>query len=208
MKYSSKLIADAVAEFTKLPGIGEKTALRLVLHLLKQDTEKVKIFGNAVTRMRSEIKFCRTCHNVSDHELCEICSNMHRDHSTVCVVESIRDVIAIENTNIFRGVYHILGGVISPIDGIGPDKLNIESLLNRVKSGKVKEVIMAISPTIEGDTTIFYVSKKLKEYGVDITTIARGISFGGELEYADEMTLARSIATRLPYENVLVKGTN
>ncbi|MCW5906729.1 MAG: recombination mediator RecR [Chitinophagales bacterium] len=208
MKYSSKLIADAVAEFTKLPGIGEKTALRLVLHLLKQDTEKVKFFGDAVTKMRSEIKFCRTCHNVSDHEQCEICSNVHRDHSTVCLVESIRDVIAIENTNIFRGVYHILGGVISPIDGIGPDKLNIESLLNRVKSGEVKEVIMAISPTIEGDTTIFYVSKKLKEYGVNITTIARGISFGGELEYADEMTLARSIATRLPYENVLVKGAN
>ncbi len=208
MNYSSKLIANAVAEFTKLPGIGEKTALRLVLHLLKQDNEKVQFFGEAITRMRSEIKFCRTCHNVSDHDQCEICGNPHRDHSTVCLVESIRDVIAIENTNIYRGVYHILGGVISPIDGIGPDKLNIESLLNRVRAGEVKEVIMAISPTIEGDTTIFYVSKKLKEYGVKITTIARGISFGGELEYADEMTLARSIATRLPYENVLVKGAN
>jgi recombination protein RecR len=208
MKYSSKLISDAVAEFTKLPGIGEKTALRLVLHLLKQDTEKVKFFGEAITKMRSDIKFCSTCHNVSDHAVCEICNNPHRDHSTVCLVESIRDVIAIENTNIYRGVYHILGGVISPIDGIGPDKLNIESLLNRVKCGEVKEIIMAISPTIEGDTTIFYVSKKLKEYGVNITTIARGISFGGELEYADEMTLARSIATRLPYENVLVKGAN
>lgn len=208
MNYSSKLIANAVAEFTKLPGIGEKTALRLVLHLLKQDNEKVQLFGEAITRMRSEIKFCRTCHNVSDHDQCEICGNSHRDHNTVCLVESIRDVIAIENTNIYRGVYHILGGVISPIDGIGPDKLNIESLINRVKAGEVKEVIMAISPTIEGDTTIFYVSKKLKEYDVKITTIARGISFGGELEYADEMTLARSIATRLPYENVLVKGAN
>ena len=208
MKYSSKLIADAVSEFTKLPGIGEKTALRLVLHLLKQDNEKVQFFGEAITKMRSQIKFCVTCHNVSDHAQCEICGNPHRDHSTVCLVESIRDVIAIENTNIYRGVYHILGGVISPIDGIGPDKLNIDSLLNRVKSGEVKEVIMAISPTIEGDTTIFYVSKKLKEYGVNITTIARGISFGGELEYADEMTLARSIATRLPYENALVKGAN
>jgi recombination protein RecR len=208
MKYSSKLIADAVSEFTKLPGIGEKTALRLVLHLLKQDNEKVQFFGEAITKMRSQIKFCGSCHNVSDHAQCEICGNPHRDHSTVCLVESIRDVIAIENTNIYRGVYHILGGVISPIDGIGPDKLNIESLLNRVKSGEVKEVIMAISPTIEGDTTIFYVSKKLKEYGVNITTIARGISFGGELEYADEMTLARSIATRLPYENALVKGAN
>lgn len=206
MKYSSKLIADAVAEFTKLPGIGEKTALRLVLHLLKQDEEKVSYFGTAVMRMRSEIKFCKTCHNVADHDQCEICANPQRDHSTVCLVESLRDVIAIENTNIFRGVYHVLGGVISPIDGVGPDKLNIESLVNRVKEGTVKEVIMALSPTIEGDTTIFYVSKKLVPQGVKVTTIARGISFGGELEYADEMTLARSIATRQPYENVLVRG--
>ncbi len=206
MKYSSKLIADAVAEFTKLPGIGEKTALRLVLHLLKQDEEKVSYFGTAVMRMRSEIKFCKTCHNVADHDQCEICANPQRDHSTVCLVESLRDVIAIENTNIFRGVYHVLGGVISPIDGVGPDKLNIESLENRVKEGTVKEVIMALSPTIEGDTTIFYVSKKLVPQGVKVTTIARGISFGGELEYADEMTLARSIATRQPYENVLVRG--
>lgn len=206
MKYSSKLIADAVAEFTKLPGIGEKTALRLVLHLLKQDEEKVSYFGTAVMRMRSEIKFCKTCHNVADHDQCEICANPQRDHSTVCLVESLRDVIAIENTNIFRGVYHVLGGVISPIDGVGPDKLNIESLENRVKAGTVKEVIMALSPTIEGDTTIFYVSKKLVQHGVKVTTIARGISFGGELEYADEMTLARSIATRQPYENILVRG--
>lgn len=206
MKYSSKLIADAVAEFTKLPGIGEKTALRLVLHLLKQDEEKVSYFGTAVMRMRSEIKFCKTCHNVADHDQCEICANPQRDHSTVCLVESLRDVIAIENTNIFRGVYHVLGGVISPIDGVGPDKLNIESLENRVKEGTVKEVIMALSPTIEGDTTIFYISKKLVPMGVKVTTIARGISFGGELEYADEMTLARSIATRQPYENVLVRG--
>lgn len=207
MKYSSKLIADAVAEFTKLPGIGEKTALRLVLHLLKQDEEKVAYFGGAITRMRSEIKFCNTCHNVADNDKCEICANPQRDHSTVCLVESLRDVIAVENTNIYRGVYHVLGGVISPIDGVGPDKLNIESLVNRVRSGEVKEIIMALSPTIEGDTTIFYVSKKLMEHGVKITTIARGISFGGELEYADEMTLARSIATRLPYENVLVNRT-
>lgn len=206
MKYSSKLIADAVAEFTKLPGIGEKTALRLVLHLLKQDEEKVSYFGTAVMRMRSEIKFCKTCHNVADHDQCEICANPQRDHSTVCLVESLRDVIAIENTNIFRGVYHVLGGVISPIDGVGPDKLNIESLEQRVHEGTVKEVIMALSPTIEGDTTIFYISKKLVPMGVKVTTIARGISFGGELEYADEMTLARSIATRQPYENVLVRG--
>jgi recombination protein RecR len=208
MNYSSKLISDAVAEFTKLPGIGEKTALRLVLHLLKQDEDKVRIFGEAVTRMRNEIKICRTCNNVSDHELCEICGNRHRDHSTVCLVESIRDVIAIENTNIYKGTYHVLGGIISPIDGIGPEKLNLASLIERVKGGEVKEIIMAISPTIEGDTTIFYVSKKLKEYDVNITTIARGISFGGELEYTDEMTLARSIATRRPYENYLVKNSN
>ncbi len=208
MKYSSKLIADAVAEFTKLPGIGEKTALRLVLHLLKQDTERVNCFGEAVTRMRKEVKFCSTCHNVSDRDTCEICANLHRDHSIVCLVESIRDVIAIENTHVYRGVYHVLGGVISPIDGVGPEKLTIDSLLERVAQGEIKEIIMGLSPTIEGDTTIFYISKKLKDTGVSVTTIARGISFGGELEYTDEMTLARSITTRLPYENVLVKASN
>ena len=208
MKYSSKLIADAVAEFTKLPGIGEKSALRLVLHLLKQDTDKVKNFGEVVTRMRTEVKFCKTCHNVSDHDLCEICANVNRDQSIVCLVETIRDVIAIENTNIYKGVYHVLGGVISPIDGIGPERLNIDSLIKRAAAGEIKEVIMALSPTIEGDTTIFYISKKLRELNVNITSIARGISFGGELEYTDEMTLARSIATRLPYENYLVKNSN
>ena len=206
MKYSSKLIADAVAEFQKLPGIGEKTALRLVLHLLKQDKLKVTHFGEVVSRMRSDIKFCSNCNNISDHEICDICSNTMRDHSLVCIVESIREVIAIENTNIYRGTYHVLGGVISPIDGIGPDQLNINMLLERVQKGGVKEVIMALSPTIEGDTTIFYLSKKLKEFNVQITSIARGVSFGGELEYADELTLGRSIATRLPYENVLVKN--
>ncbi len=206
MKYSSKLIADAVAEFQKLPGIGEKTALRLVLHLLKQDKQKVTHFGDVVSSMRSDIKFCSTCNNISDHEICDICSNPMRDHSLVCIVESIREVIAIENTNIYRGTYHVLGGVISPIDGVGPDQLNISALLNRVQKGDVKEVIMALSPTIEGDTTIFYLSKKLKEYNIQITSIARGVSFGGELEYTDELTLGRSIATRLPYENVLVKN--
>jgi recombination protein RecR len=207
MKYSSKLIADAVAEFTKLPGIGEKTALRLVLHLLKQDEEKVKHFGETIIRMRSEVKFCKTCHNVSDHDLCDICSNPHRDHAMVCLVETIRDVIAIENTNIYRGVYHVLGGIISPIDGVGPEKLNISSLTHRAEIGSIKELIMALNPTIEGDTTIFYISKKLRDLNVQITSIARGISFGGELEYTDEMTLARSIATRLPYENYLVNKT-
>jgi recombination protein RecR len=204
MKYSSKLIADAVGEFTKLPGIGEKTALRLVLHLLKQDEDKVEVF-KAVSRMRKDIKFCRVCHNVADQEVCEICNNAHRDASTVCLVESIRDVMAIENTGIYKGVYHILGGIISPIDGVGPEKLNIQSLIDRVKQGDIHEIIMAISPTIEGDTTSFYVSKRLSGLDVKISSIARGISFGGELEYADEMTLARSIATRLPYENSLIQ---
>jgi recombination protein RecR len=205
MKYSSKLIADAVGEFTKLPGIGEKTALRLVLHLLKQDEEKVEGFSKAVSRMRKDIKFCRVCHNVADQEVCEICNNAHRDASTVCLVESIRDVMAIENTGIYKGVYHILGGIISPIDGVGPEKLNLQSLIDRVKQGNIHEIIMAISPTIEGDTTSFYVSKRLSGLDVKISSIARGISFGGELEYADEMTLARSIATRLPYENSLIQ---
>lgn len=205
MKYSSKLIADAVGEFTKLPGIGEKTALRLVLHLLKQDEDKVEVFSKAVSRMRKDIKFCRVCHNVADQEVCEICNNAHRDASTVCLVESIRDVMAIENTGIYKGVYHILGGIISPIDGVGPEKLNIQSLIDRVKQGDIHEIIMAISPTIEGDTTSFYVSKRLSGLDLKISSIARGISFGGELEYADEMTLARSIATRLPYENSLIQ---
>jgi recombination protein RecR len=204
MKYSSKLIAEAVAEFQKLPGIGEKTALRLVLHLLRQDKLKVLHFGEAISRMRSDIKFCTNCNNISDHNLCDICSNTMREHSLVCVVESIREVIAIENTNIYRGTYHVLGGVISPIDGIGPDQLHITPLIERVQKGDIKEVIMALSPTIEGDTTIFYVSKKLKEFNIQITSIARGVSFGGELEYTDELTLGRSIATRLPYENALI----
>lgn len=201
MKYSSKLIADAVSEFQKLPGIGEKTALRLVLHLLKQDKQKVAHFSEAVSRMRSEIKFCNRCHNVSDQELCDICGNTMRDQTQICLVESIRDIIAIENTNTYRGTYHVIGGVISPIDGVGPDQLNIHGLIERIQAGGVKEVIMALSPTIEGDTTIFYISRKLKDFEVQITSIARGVSFGGELEYTDELTLGRSIATRLPYEN-------
>ncbi|MBL7777255.1 MAG: recombination protein RecR [Chitinophagales bacterium] len=208
MKYPSKLIGNAVAEFTKLPGVGEKTALRLVLHLLKQDPDRVNLFSEAIAKMRNEIQYCQNCHNVADHTLCEICANPHRDSSTVCLVENLRDVIAIENTNIFRGIYHVLGGIISPIDGIGPEQLQIESLIEKVKSGTVKEVIMAISPTMEGDTTIFYISKKLSALPVKITTLARGVSFGGELEYTDETTLARSIATRLPYENYLVKNSN
>lgn len=205
MIFSSALIENAVNEFARLPGIGKKTALRLVLHLLKQDPAQVKLFGEVVTRMRDQIKFCKTCHNVSDEEICSICSNPSRNKSLVCVVENIRDVMAIENTQQFNGVYHVLGGIISPIDGIGPDQLNIYSLVDRVQQQEVEEIIMALSPTIEGDTTIYYLSKKLKDFPVKITTIARGIAFGGELEYADEMTLARSISNRLPLESYVQK---
>ncbi|MGB1247646.1 MAG: recombination mediator RecR [Chitinophagales bacterium] len=205
MNYPSQLISDAVAEFKKLPGIGEKTALRLVLHLLKQEEEKVAHFGETITKMRRELKSCQVCHNYADTDTCAICANKLRDASVVCIVENIRDVIAIESTGTFRGLFHVLGGIISPVNGIGPDELNIQSLVKRVDEGEVKEIIMAISPTMEGDTTIFYISKLLKDKAVNVTTIARGISFGGELEYADELTLARSIATRVPYENYLVK---
>ena len=206
MNFPSKLIEQAVSEFEKLPGIGKKTALRLVLHLLKQDVNAAEQFGDAIVRMRKEIKFCRNCHNISDAELCSICENHKRNHSLVCVVENIRDVIAIESTNQYNGLYHVLGGVISPIEGIGPEELKIESLLTRCMINGITEVIMALNPTIEGDTTIFYISKKLQHLPVRITSIARGISFGGELEYVDDVTLARSIATRLPYENYLVRS--
>lgn len=201
MIFSSALIENAVNEFARLPGIGKKTALRLVLHLLKQETAQVQQFGDVIARMRQQIQFCKVCHNVSDAEVCSICSSHSRQKQVVCVVESIRDVMAIENTQQFNGLYHVLGGIISPIDGIGPDQLNIQSLVERVQYQGVEEVIMAVSPTIEGDTTIYYLSKKLKEFPVKITTIARGIAFGGELEYADEMTLARSISNRLPLES-------
>lgn len=200
MVFSSVLIEHAVTELSRLPGIGKKTALRLILHLLKQEEASVTQLSEAILKMRREIKFCRTCGNVSDTENCSICSNPSRKQEMVCVVESIRDVMAIENTQQYNGVYHVLGGVISPLDGIGPDELYIERLVERVKSGNISEVIMAISPTIEGDTTIFYLSKKLKDFPVKITTIARGIAFGGELEYADEMTLARSLTNRLPLD--------
>ncbi len=206
MIFSSALIENAVNEFARLPGVGKKTALRLVLHLLKQDTAQVELFSETIARMRRQIRFCQQCHNVSDDDTCSICANPSRHNRTVCVVESIRDVIAIENTQQFNGVYHVLGGIISPIDGIGPDQLNIQTLVERVKTQNIEEVIMALSPTIEGDTTIYYLSKKLKESPVKITTIARGISFGGELEYADEMTLARSLTNRLPLENYLQQG--
>lgn len=201
--YSSKLLENAVNELSRLPGIGKKTALRLALHLLKKDTVVSESLGNAIIKMRSEIVFCKKCHNISDTEFCEICTNSNRNAKLVCVVEDIRDVLAIENTGQFNGLYHILGGIISPMDGIGPNDLNIESLVKRVADDGVNEVIMALSTTIEGDTTNFYIYKKLKEFTLDITTIARGISIGDELEYADEVTLGRSILNRTPYESTL-----
>ena len=201
MIFSSTLLENAVNEFAKLPGIGKKTALRLVLHLLKKDTADVKNFSEAILKMREEINFCIRCHNIADKQLCNICNDRARKQQMICVVENIRDVIAIESTQQFNGLYHVLGGIISPLDGIGPDQLQIDSLIKRVGEEMPDELIFALSPNIQGDTTIFYISKKLKEQPVKITTIARGIAFGGELEYADEMTLARSISNRMPVEN-------
>lgn len=201
MIFSSKYIEDAVQEFSRLPGIGKKTALRMVLHLLKMEKNEVDGFTGAISKMRHGIQFCSTCHNVSDGDKCDICANPGRNRSQVCVVENIRDVIAIESTQQYSGLYHVLGGILSPLDGIGPEQLNITTLQKRVREEGVTELIMALSPTIEGDTTVYYIAKQLAGTDVNITTIARGIAFGGELEYADEMTLARSIAKRLPIEN-------
>ena len=202
-QYPSTLLEKAVGEFAKLPGIGRKTAMRLVLHLLRQETSTVEAFGNAVVRLKHEVKYCRVCHNISDTDTCQICSNPQRDASTVCVVENIRDVMAVENTQQYKGLYHVLGGVISPRDGIGPSDLQIDSLVERVKSGVVKEVILALSSTMEGDTTNFFIFRKLAPYDVKITMIARGISIGDELEYTDEVTLGRSIVNRLPFTGTL-----
>lgn len=200
MQFSSSLLENAVNEFAKLPGIGKKTALRLVLHLLKQNTAEVSQFSEVVARMRSEIKFCQRCFNVADADICSICGNSMRKQEIICVVESIRDVIAIESTQQYNGTYHVLGGVISPLDGVGPDQLNIESLTHRVQKEQTAELIFALNPNIQGDTTIYYIQKKLQGHPVRITTIARGIAFGGELEYADEMTLARSLENRMPVD--------
>jgi recombination protein RecR len=199
MNFSSKLLEKSVDAFAGLPGIGRKTALRLALHLLKQDKNNTEQFTSAIVAMRNGIRDCKVCHNLSDDDVCAICADIRRDKSIICVVESMRDIMAIEDTGQFRGLYHVLGGIISPIDGIGPSDLNIETLAKRVENGGIKEVIMAISPTIEGETTIFYVSKKLQAYGTQVSAIARGVSFGGELEYADELTLGRSIVARVPY---------
>jgi recombination protein RecR len=198
MQLPSSLLENAVNEFSKLPGIGKKTALRLVLHLLKQDVSDVLQFGDAISRMRQNIKFCQRCTNISDGDICSICANKGRNQQLICVVENIRDVIAIESTQQFNGTYHVLGGVISPLDGIGPDQLSIEPLVHRIQQEETEELIFALNPNIQGDTTIYYIQKKIQQFNCKVTTIARGIAFGGELEYADEMTLARSISNRLP----------
>lgn len=195
-QYPSLLLERAVSEFSRLPGIGRKTALRLVLNLLRQDTEDVERFTDAILQLRKEVLHCRVCHNISDTEICPICSNPHRDSSLICVVENIQDVMAVERTGQFFGLYHVLGGIISPMDGVGPSDLEIESLVERVKSGGVNEVIFALASTMEGDTTNFYISRKLQPYGVKLSVIARGISVGDELEYTDEVTLGRSILNR------------
>ncbi len=203
MDFSSKLLERAVNEVAQLPGIGKRTALRLVLHLLKQPKNQTLGLSQALVTMRNDVKFCGSCHNISDSKQCEICSNPNRDQTVLCVVEDIRDVMAIENTGTFKGLYHVLGGKISPIDGIGPHDLNITSLVTKVKAGTIKELVFALSSTMEGDTTNFYIYKQIEAFKVYTSTIARGISFGDELEYADEVTLSRSIANRVPFENSL-----
>lgn len=199
MNYPSVLIEEAVNELSKFPGIGKKSAMRMVLHLLKQQEQDVIKLGEAVIKLRTQIKYCKRCGNVSDADICNICNNPKRNHHNICLVEDLRDVIAIENTSQYNGTYHVLGGLISPVNGVGPDDLNIASLVERIKTEEITEIIMALSATMEGDTTVFYLSKKLKDLPVNISTISRGIAIGGELEYADEITLGRSIALRVPY---------
>lgn len=198
--YPSQLLEKAVSEFSRAPGIGRKTALRLVLHLLRQPAEDVEQFASAVTRMKQEVKYCRVCHNISDTDVCPICNDHRRDSSVICVVENIQDVMAIENTQQYHGLYHVLGGIISPMDGIGPSDIEIASLVERVEAGGIQEVILALSSTMEGDTTNFYISRKLEGTDVRLSIIARGISVGNELEYTDEVTLGRSILNRTPFD--------
>lgn len=204
-RFPSRLLENAVNEFAKLPGIGRKSALRLVLHLLKQDIQDVEIFGNSLIQLRSEIKHCKICHNISDTDICNICANPSRNPAIICVVENIKDVMSIENTQQFKGLYHVLGGIISPMDGIGPSDLEVESLVTRVNEGNTEEVILALSTTMEGDTTNFFIYKKLKNYNIKISTLARGVSIGDELEYTDEVTLGRSIVNRMNFEESIIK---
>lgn len=202
-RYSSHLLDNAVSEFAKLPGIGRKTALRLVLHILRQDKSDVESFAEAIRSVRNDICYCHVCHNISDSDTCEICADKNRNHRQICVVENVRDVMAVESTHQYNGIYHVLGGVISPMDGIGPDDLNIDSLDDKIASNAADEVILALSTTMEGDTTNFYIYKRIAKYGVPVTTIARGIAVGDELEYADEVTLGRSIVNRVPFDKTL-----
>lgn len=201
MEFPSKLVENAVNEMSQLPGIGKRTALRLVLHLLKQPIEQTELLSSALTTMRNDIQYCNECNTISDDEICGICSSVSRDKSLICVVEDVRDVMAIENTGMYKGVYHVLGGKISPIEGIGPSQLKITSLVEKVKEGQINEIIFALSSTMEGDTTNFYIFRQIKEYGVKTSTIARGIAVGDELEYADEVTLGRSLLNRIPFES-------
>lgn len=203
MVFSSKLIEESVEAFCRLPGIGKKTALRMVMHLLREDKESVLHFCNTLTHMREEIRFCSRCNNISDHELCSICTDHSRNQELVCVVENIRDVIAIESTGQYNGRYHVVGHLLSPLDGIGPEQLQLSNLIQAVESGRVSELIMALSPTIEGDTTVYYISKQVQNFNLKITSIARGVSFGSELEYTDELTLGRAIAKRLPFDSYI-----
>lgn len=200
-QYPSKLLEKAVNEFSKLPGIGHRTALRLVLHLLKQDTEAVRQFGESIIRLKEEVKYCQVCHNISDTELCDLCANPDRDRTTICVVENIRNVMSIEDTGQFHGLYHVLGGVISPMDGVGPGDIELASLVDRVAAGGISEVILALSPTMEGDTTNFYISRRLAPFDVKLTVLARGVNIGDELEYTDEITLGRSIVNRVNFNS-------
>ncbi len=200
-QYPSKLLEKAVNEFSKLPGIGHRTALRLVLHLLKQDTEAVRQFGESIIRLKEEVKYCQVCHNISDTELCELCANPDRDRTTICVVENIRNVMSIEDTGQFHGLYHVLGGVISPMDGVGPGDIELASLVDRVAAGGISEVILALSPTMEGDTTNFYISRRLAPFDIKLTVLARGVNIGDELEYTDEITLGRSIVNRVNFNS-------
>lgn len=204
-RFPSRLLENAVNEFAKLPGIGRKSALRLVLHLLKQDIQEVEIFSNSLIQLRSEIQHCKICHNISDTCICNICSNPSRNSSLVCVVENIKDVMSIENTHQFNGLYHVLGGIISPMDGIGPSNLEIESLVRRADEGNIEEIILALSTTMEGDTTNFYIFKKIKNKNIKISTLARGVSIGDELEYTDEVTLGRSIVNRMNFEDSIIR---
>ena len=203
--YPSRLLEDAVNEFAKLPGIGRKTALRLVLYLLKQETGEVNHFGETMIKLRNEIKYCASCNNISDTEVCNICADNSRDHSIICIVENIQDVLSIENTQQYNGIYQVLGGIISPMDGIGPGELKLDTLEEKISKAEVKEIIFALCTTMEGDTTNFYIYKKFKMYPIKISTIARGVSIGDELEYADEITLGRSILNRTPFETTLAK---